>query len=171
MILYRNSPHLSTLIFNFFQKNPKTSTIPSIFALHQTPAQRSSLHTFTSIRPPGESRLLASVLPPSHTHADPPSWQIQTPFHPSSKPHMLTPIRPPGRSRLLPIRPPSLTCSRRSAFLADPAALPPSPPSDLAWLRTCGAAGIEKEGENCERRRDPKKWDDLWCTTPEVKTH
>ena len=115
MILYRNSPHLSTLIFNFFQKNSKTSTIPSIFALHQTPAQRSSLHTFTSIRPPGESRLLASVLPPSHTHADPPSWQIQTPFHPSSKPHMLTPIRPPGRSRLLPIRPPSLTCSRRSA--------------------------------------------------------
>ena len=58
MILYRNFPHLSTLIFNFFQKNQKTSTIHPIFAL-----------------------------------------------------------------------------------LADPAALPPSPPSDLAWLRTCGAAG------------------------------
>jgi len=56
MILYRNSPHLSTLIFNFFQKNQKTSTIHPIFAL-----------------------------------------------------------------------------------LADPAALPPSPPSDLAWLRTCDA--------------------------------
>jgi len=39
---------------------------------------------------------------------------------------------------------------------------------DLAWLRTCGAAGIEKEGKNCERRRGPEKWDDLWCTTPEV---
>ena len=61
-------------------------------------------------------------------------------------PHMLTPIR----------------------LLADPDALPPSPPSDLAWLRTCGAAGIEKEGKNCERRRGPEKWDDLWCTTPEV---
>ena len=56
MILYRNSPHLSTLIFNFFQKNQKTSTIHPIFAL-----------------------------------------------------------------------------------LADLAALPPSPPSDLAWLRTCDA--------------------------------
>ena len=56
-------------------------------------------------------------------------------------------------------------------LLADPDALPPSPPSDLAWLRTCGAAGIEKEGKNCERRRGPEKWDDLWCTIPEVKTH
>jgi len=56
MILYRNFPHLSTIIFNFFQKNQKTSTIHPIFAL-----------------------------------------------------------------------------------LADPAALPPSPPSDLAWLRTCDA--------------------------------
>ena len=53
-------------------------------------------------------------------------------------------------------------------LLADPDALPPSPPSDLAWLRTCGAAGIEKEGKNCERRRGPEKWDDLWCTTPEA---
>ena len=44
-------------------------------------------------------------------------------------------------------------------LLADPDALPPSPPSDLAWLRTCGAAGIEKEGKNCERRRGPEKWD------------
>ena len=47
-------------------------------------------------------------------------------------------------------------------LLADPDALPPSPPSDLAWLRTCGAAGIEKEGKNCERRRGPEKWDDLF---------
>ena len=62
MILYRNFPHLSILIFNFFQKNQKTSTIHPIFAL-----------------------------------------------------------------------------------LADPAALPPSPPSDLAWLRTCDAGTKPRE--------------------------
>ena len=38
MILYRNFPHLSTLIFNFFQKNQKTSTIHPIFALLADPA-------------------------------------------------------------------------------------------------------------------------------------
>jgi len=40
MILYRNFPHLSTLIFNFFQKNQKTSTIHPIFALLADPAAR-----------------------------------------------------------------------------------------------------------------------------------
>ena len=145
MILYRNSPHLSTLIFNFFQKNPKTSTIPSIFTLHQTPAQLSSPHKFTPNHPPGESRLL-SIRPPSLTYSRRSALLADPDLYP---PHMLTPIR----------------------LLADPDALPPSPPSDLAWLRTCGAAGIEKEGKNCERRRGQEKWDDLWCTTPEVKTH
>ncbi|WP_368249274.1 hypothetical protein, partial [Fusicatenibacter saccharivorans] len=81
-------------------------------------------------------------------------------------PHMLTPIRLLADPDLYP--PHMLTPIR---LLADPDALPPSPPSDLAWLRACGAAGIEKEGKNCERRRGPEKWDDLWCTTPEVKTH
>ena len=38
MILYRNFPHLSTIIFNFFQKNQKTSTIHPIFALLADPA-------------------------------------------------------------------------------------------------------------------------------------
>ena len=68
MILYRNSPHLSIPIFNFFQKKSKVSTIPSIFALHQTPAQLSSPHKFTPNHPPDESRLL----PTPHAHADPP---------------------------------------------------------------------------------------------------
>ena len=66
MILYRNSPHLSIPIFNFFQKKSKVSTIPSIFALHQTPAQLSSPHKFTPNHPPDESRLL-SIRPPNLT--------------------------------------------------------------------------------------------------------
>ena len=68
MILYRNSPHLSIPIFNFFQKKSKVSTIPSIFALHQTPAQLSSPHKFTPNHPPDESRLL-SIRPPNLTYS------------------------------------------------------------------------------------------------------
>ena len=83
MILYRNSPHLSTPIFNFFQKKSKVSTISSIFALHQTPAQLSSPHKFTPNHPPGESRLL-SIRPPNLTYSRrSASWRIQTSIHPT----------------------------------------------------------------------------------------
>ena len=87
MILYRNSPHLSTPIFNFFQKKSKVSTIPSIFALHQTPTQLSSPHKFTPNHPPGESRLLF-IRPPSLTYSPrSASWRIQ-PLYP--RPHRQT---------------------------------------------------------------------------------
>ena len=105
MILYRNSPHLSTLIFNFFQKNPKTSTIPSIFTLHQTPAQLSPPHKFTPNHPPGESRLL-SIRPPSLTYSRRSALLADPDSFPSVlRPHMLTPICLSGGSRLLSIRP------------------------------------------------------------------
>ena len=37
--------------------------------------------------------------------------------------------------------------------------------------RHCGAKGIEKEGRNCECRMCARKWDEIWCTTPDFKTH
>ena len=87
MILYRNSPHLSIPIFNFFQKKSKVSTIPSIFALHQTPAQLSSPHKFTPNHPPDESRLL-SIRPPNPTCSRrSASWRIQTLY---PRPHRQT---------------------------------------------------------------------------------
>ena len=87
MILYRNSPHLSIPIFNFFQKKSKVSTIPSIFALHQTPAQLSSPHKFTPNHPPDESKLL-SIRPPNPTCSRrSASWRIQTLY---PRPHRQT---------------------------------------------------------------------------------
>ena len=68
-------------------KKSKVSTIPSIFALHQTPAQLSSPHKFTPNHPPDESRLL-SIRPPNPTCSRrSASWRIQTLY---PRPHRQT---------------------------------------------------------------------------------
>ena len=129
MILYRNSPHLSTPIFNFFQKIEKYPR-------------------FTHF----------SSLPICHNHLTPICHrQIQT---------------PPPVLHSLPTH--ATTTSRRSATGRY---RPPSRPQSQTLgvigraRRHCGAKGIEKESRNCECRMCARKWDEIWCTTPDFKTH
>ena len=90
---------MSIPIFNFFLKKSKVSTIPSIFALHQTPAQLSSptnSHRTTLLTNPDS---FPSVLPTSHTHADPPPSGSR----PLSTPHAHADPPPGGSRRFTPV--------------------------------------------------------------------
>ena len=100
MILYRNSPHLSIPIFNFFQKKYKS--------IYDSLNFRSPSDTRTAVFPPTNSHrttLLTnpdsfpSVLPTSHTHADPPPSGSR----PLSTPHAHADPPPGGSRRFTPV--------------------------------------------------------------------